>query len=177
MRLEIILTTFVFLTAQTLFDKWNTPPNFWTFDVASGIAIIVASVAVYFQTQELKANKKAIKDQTEQAKQLTDLTEQTAKATRLQTEIEFCKKIECQMVYMCNDNGISDAKPYEIHFAKFMVEMKDQNARISHHRYKPLYEQIRDYLKPDSQLYNYYLAEDSAFTALYKKCKEFTKSQ
>ena len=157
--------------------KRLTTPNFWTFDIASGIAIIVASVAVYFQTQELKANKKAIKDQTEQAKELTELTRETAKATRLQTEIEFCKKIECQMVYMCNDNGISDAKPYEIHFAKFMVEMKNPDARISLPRYKLLYEQIKDYLKPDSQLYNHYLGEDSDFTAFYKKCKEVKKSQ
>lgn len=161
-----------------------TTPNFWTFDIASGIAIIVASVAVYFQTQELKANKKAIKDQTEQAKELTELTKETAKATRLQTEIEFCKKIECQMVYMFNSSyENNNSRPemhqiYEIRLAMFLGAIKDINPSNDQKiKYRSLYEKLKDYLKPDSQLYNHYLGEDSDFTAFYKKCKEVTKSQ
>ena len=195
MKVKLILKRAILIIAVLAVISWFiwqipaakkrlTTQDFWTFDIASFIAIGFTAWAVYLQKEEIQEqrteitkNREVLEQQKEQTQRLADLTEQTAKATRLQTEIEFCKKIECQMVYMCNDNGISDAKPYEIHFAKFMVEMKNPDARISLPRYKLLYEQIKDYLKPDSQLYNHYLGEDSDFTAFYKKCKEVKKPQ
>jgi hypothetical protein len=170
-----------------------TTPNFWTFDVASGVAIGFTGWAVYLQRKQLEEsikelalqreqialNRKELEGQKEQTRRLADLTEQTAKATRLQTEIEFCKKIECRMVhlYTTTDNIDNPSKPYEIHLAQFMSNVQRHGLGKKSYSYQSLYEQLKDYLKPDSQLYNYYLAEDSAFTILYEKCKEVTKSQ
>ena len=127
--------------------------EFFTFDIASGITICFTAYAVYLQRQELKLqreeitlNRKELEGQKEQTKRLADLTEQTAKATRLQAEIDFCKKIECRMVYI----------------------NQSHNQKIE---YKHLYEQIKNYLKPDSELYDYYLSESSPFTVLCEKSK------
>ena len=171
--------------------KRLTTQDFWTFDIASFIAIGFTAWAVYLQKEEIQEqrteialNRKELEGQKEQTRRLADLTEQTAKATRLQTEIEFCKKIECQMVYMFEHVyssryiGVEKHQIYEIRLAIFLAVIDKINPNISQSNlYKSLYEKLKDYLKQDSQLYNYYLAEDAAFTILYEKCKEVTKSQ
>jgi hypothetical protein len=200
MKVKLILKRAILIIAVLAVISWFiwqipaakkrlTTQDFWTFDIASFIAIGFTAWAVYLQKEEIQEqrteitkNREVLEQQKEQTQRLADLTEQTAKATRLQTEIEFCKKIECQMVYMFHGTIPSvrslDGQTYEMQLGYFMNKFREftfgpQNSR----KYKILYEQLKDYLKIDSQLYDYYLSATSAFTILYNKCKEFTKSQ
>lgn len=175
--------------------------NLWTFDIASGIAIFFAGWTIFLQKkelalqrEELALQRKEMKGQREETRRLADLTAQTAKATRLQSEIEFCKKIELKIIALFS-RICHVSLPLDIfmNIAINLKEVKIENSKNNEQKffkfddkefysngkdtilYISLYKQIRNYLKEDSQLYEYYLGENSPFTILYEKCSELMK--